>query len=93
MTEEKTEVKQPVDAVPTEPDAMAKADHWMTNVFPSWKNKIGVLLTAIAPFLYLTGQTFDIQAVQELLAAAPEVWAVITLVGSLIARIGYSFKK
>ena len=92
MTEVKTEAKQPVDAVP-EDGTMEKVDHWMVNVFPSWKNRIGVLLTAIAPFLVLTGQAFDIEAVKELLSAAPEVWAVITLVGSLIARIGYSFKK
>ena len=87
------EVKQPVDAVEEEKPTMEQVDHWMVNVFPSWKNRIGVLLTAIAPFLLLTGQTFDIEAVKELLSAAPEVWAVITLVGSLLARIGYSFKK
>ena len=88
------EVKQPADAVvETEPPVIEQVDHWMTNVFPSWKNRIGVLLTAIAPFLILTGQTFDIGAVKELLAAAPEVWAIITLVGSLLSRIGYSFKK
>lgn len=86
----------PVEEVPVEEKEVStieQVDHWMVNVFPGWKNKIGVLLTAIAPFLYITGTTFDIEALKELLTIAPEAWAVLSLIGSLIARIGYSAKK
>ena len=67
---------------------------WGKNVLPGWKNRIGVLLSAIYPFMYLLGQAewFDVDAIQGVLEASEPLIAALSAFGVALSRFGYLAK-